>query len=449
MSIINKISETKSVKFILASGGSLAGLAGFVGDVLLPLQEIGGYVLFFSILIILISFVLKFATPALDRKLNRSFEYWFGPFVMAVMVFGLGVYGLQLASKTYGADNNGITGTLIPEIQDFQKFLGIIQQQNEELIGLQKESNEHLKESKQIQSRTEALIAQGNAQRDLVVKGTFWKVDTLSEAMILGDLSTLEIFRTEGRNLSMVSQPIMNQNIHNAIVVDAIYKNHSTIDEVLNYLSSHDFIDLNGHFQVSNQDENIYLLWTKHYEEIDQLNASRIKQVDQINQQKEKTYEKQLADYEKNKQQILSDFKKATEQWKKKYAAYNQIMKKIQAIAGKRYANMEKDAAGNEYSLDELVEIVRKEHGNPKKPPAPDHDMMRQKIALLVPPSKPSQKSTNIYTPMSSVNSAKASLFTIAQWSGNTKAMSYLKAQKADAIPPGTIVLSNGKSIDI
>lgn len=159
-----------------------------------------------------------------------------------------------------------------------------------EISNLLKESNQLLKEGNV--QRTES-----NKHLGRTAKAVFFKPETVSNALQLGEIDTLKIFRDEGKDLSIVTRKSMNLPTFDAMIINALSQNHSNIDTVLDYLHTHDYLDLDGYYDVGIINQGVSAMWNAYVKDINDADDIKKRKVEVKYQNEYAIYKRKARDY--------------------------------------------------------------------------------------------------------------------------------------------------------
>jgi hypothetical protein len=178
----------------IGAGGAISTVCGLIADFFMPVAPYGIYLGFAALILLLISLGLFFI-PATDRKLGELMgDSWYLPSFVLLLLFTVSMFGFYYMGKSAPGTNGYLAGSF------------------EELSKLQ---SEILESTKKIESNT-ATTAENtryiadtvkkeisdNPRKELANRGIGWSEDNLMQAVMRGDIETIELFLSGGMSLS-------------------------------------------------------------------------------------------------------------------------------------------------------------------------------------------------------------------------------------------------------
>lgn len=315
------------------------------------------------------------------------------------------------------------------------------QRNHQEQKKLLQENNNELAEIKQ-------ATKQGNELQKLTNKAVFWNQNTLSNALVIGDIETLDIFRTAGKDLTLVKQPVMNMSIHSSILINAIYNNHANINEVLDYLVKYKAIDLNDFFQESVVSTGVQNMWQDYIKDNTHTKNKKRKKEENEHKKLEAIWEKETAEYEQKVKTLKLTYQKAVNSWEKANTEYSRKMQDVQDLVSEQYVNGAKGKDGKTLTYNQLLRQITKSQGV-VSPKAPELKSYTPESQGIVRPKQPVRQFANISSTISPVQTAKITLFLASIWADNKQAKKYLISKGADTRKNSLITLADGTELKV
>ena len=350
--ILGKFSNLKEhITPSLALGAGIGSIGGVFQDVLIPISdtEIAKHAWVFALIVGGIFLLADKAnlTRNLCQKIFR--KYWCTPITLLVVTCGITLSAIAFYSENFDKNDRGILADTFPEIADYQDkvimALTVINSSLDEIELVTKDiagtSEKILETSNLIQENTHQTTKELETISDLTEESVS-SLDNLQDALIRADFDAVERLLESGLDITMIERST-NDFMSHAIILSVIKNNHASIDEVFDYLSAKNAIDINKLYDTNNFRPELQLVYTQYTQQLQRqmreeqnLQNANLEHKRELYNQKQKEYgailrklgKKSSTQARKEKEQLL---KVAELEYQTERSKYNIENQKIRA----------------------------------------------------------------------------------------------------------------------
>lgn len=181
-------------------GLGVTSIASFFADFLKPVAPFALYLLFFILVLLAISLVIR-TIPPLNLKAEKTMPtIWYSPLFCTMLI------SLTIMAATYQLGNqSGGSGYLAENFQlidDMQSELGLINKNIEKLNSSAEDiitnTDRTANNTGSIDKKMDELIMSSDPRKELANNGIAWSVDSLASAITAGDFQTIDLFYKGG-----------------------------------------------------------------------------------------------------------------------------------------------------------------------------------------------------------------------------------------------------------